>query len=148
MKSKILEEILGGLPKVTIEPNHLFFTDDNPQAYMGKGEFLAYVRKIKKDEPWRVVHLKNLFENIVANRKLANFPEITQNDKGQDVVWANFRVGNVNQKLSVLCEGRLFDFIQDYALGKLKFEFTLEDLLEEAALTESVTEIVAPSKES
>jgi hypothetical protein len=130
-KSNILTEIFDGLKDAAIEQNHLFFTDENPHAYFSKAGLVTYVRS-HKNERWRIAHLKQLFDNISLNRNLNNFPEISLDDKGQEVIWCTFKVGNVTQHLCIKNGGRIYDFINDYALKRAKFPFTLETLLEEA----------------
>ncbi|MHB8208647.1 hypothetical protein [Mucilaginibacter sp.] len=90
-KSNILTEIFGGLKDAAIEQNHLFFTDENPQAYFSRTDFLTYVRSLTK-ERWRIAHLKHLFDNISLNRNLNNFPELSTDDKGQEVSGANLKL--------------------------------------------------------
>jgi len=50
-------------------------------------------------------------------------------DEGQEIIWVRFGYGNLRQNLQILNECRMFDFIMDYATGKVRNVPNFETLI-------------------
>lgn len=126
--SKLLNELLGA--KGTDEPKgFVFFNDEDPEGITSQAEFTASLRKQKRsDKSFRVDHMKSMFDNMALNRKLMAEPSLS-NDDGQEIIWVRFGYGNLRQNLQILNECRMYDFIMDYATGKVRNVPNFETLI-------------------
>ena len=126
--SKLLNELLGA--KGTDQPQgFVFFNDDQPEGYTSQAEFVDSLKRQKRsDKAFRVDHTKSMFDNMSLNRKLMAEPSISS-DEGQEIIWVRFGYGNLRQNLQILNECRMFDFIMDYATGKVRNVPNFETLI-------------------
>ena len=128
--SKILDELLGSTRGSTEPQGFVFFNDNSAEGYTSQIDFLKSVRNQKKsDKSYRVDHLKSMFDNMSLNRKLMAEPALAKDD-GQDIIWVRFGYGNLRQNLQILNECGMFEFIKDYATGKIKNVPNFEKLIE------------------
>lgn len=130
----IIDEIFGS--QNTQSPsNSVLFVEDGPEGYFGKPELIALARKYKGK--WQLMHIKQLFDNMNLQKKLLAEPK-RDFDNGEPFIWVRFGYGNLRQNLKIVDSGRMYDFIMDYAHGRLRSVNTLEALLIEGAQAEVV----------
>lgn len=132
MNRDIIDEILGNHDAQAMN-SEVFFIEDTPDGYFGKLEFLQLMRKFKGT--WQIKHIKDLFDNISLQKKLMSPPKRDFED-GQAYIWVRFGYGNLRQTLRIVDSGRMYDFIMDYAHGKLRSINALEPLLIQASQLE------------
>ncbi len=127
--SKILDELLSS-SEVSNEPRgFVFFTEDGVEGYTSRDKFLTSLRNQKKGaKSFRITHIKTLFDNMAANRKLLSEPTLSKED-GENVIWVRFVYGNTRQNLQILHDCNMLQFIKDYATGKIKNVPTFEELI-------------------
>lgn len=130
----LFEELLGSSSGSTEPQGFVFFNDGSPEGYTSQTDFLASLRKQKQsDKSYRIDHMKSMFDNMSLNRKLMAEPSLSKDD-GQDIIWVRFGYGNLRQNLQILNECRMFDFINDYAIGKIRNVPSFEKLIESISL--------------
>ncbi|MCJ8210807.1 hypothetical protein MUY27_13905 [Mucilaginibacter sp. RS28] len=135
MENNLFTKLFSDLQEAAKESKQeIFFTEDNTQGYFSKSDFADFLLKAKG--LGKINHLKQFFDNISVGRTLANFPKLEE-ENGNPFSWCTFKSGRVKQSLNVYADGRMFDFIKDYADGKFKFPFTLETLIEQADETKA-----------
>lgn len=132
--NKLLAELLYSSKSSIEQKDFVFFNENSPEGYTSQVAFLASLRKQKLEKPFRVDHLKKMFDNMSLNRKLLGEPSIS-NDEGQEVIWLRFGYGNIRQNLQILNECGLFQFVTDYANGIIKnvptFEMLINSIIQE-----------------
>lgn len=126
--NKLLAELLYSSKSSIEQKDFVFFNENSPEGYTSQAAFIASLRKQKAEKPFRVDHLKKMFDNMSLNRKLLGEPSIS-NDEGQEIIWLRFGYGNIRQNLQILNECGLFQFVTDYANGTIKNVPTFEMLI-------------------
>lgn len=127
--SKLLEELLSSSGGSMEPKNFVFFNDNDVEGYISQKDFLTSLRKQKQsDKSFRIGHLKTMFDNMALNRKLISEPSLGKED-GQEVIWIRFSYGNLKQNLQILNECNMFEFVKDYALGRVKNVPNFEELI-------------------
>jgi hypothetical protein len=129
----IIDEIFGSKQDAE-NKSDVFFIENGPEGYFTKPELLKLARKFKGK--WQLGHIKGLFDNMSLQKKLLAEPK-KDFDEGEPFIWVRFGYGNLRQNLKIADSGRMYDFIMDYAHGRLRSVNTLEELLLEAAQSES-----------
>lgn len=109
--------------------NGVIFTDDGPEGYFSKQEFVTEL--LQRRGTATVRHLTTMFDNMSIGRELKEMPEVTTRD-GEKTIWVKFNFGKVRQNLPIPPFARLHDLIIDYANGKLKGTKPFQQLLEDA----------------
>ena len=133
MENDIIAELLGGKDSPN-ELNHVFFKENSPEGYFSKEGFVTYLKQNKGT--YKLDHVKSLIMNMHLKKPLMGLPS-KGNNGGDKVVWARFKYGNINQNLPIVETERMYDFIMDYATGKLRNVQTFEQLLREAVGVET-----------
>lgn len=115
-----------------------FFTDIYADGYETKSNFQQFLMDQKQKggrSNWRILHIKSFFENAKQGKRLVKMPEEVW-DEEEKWMWCRFSIGKVTLNLKIADGGGMHQFIKDYALGKVKVNYDLKDLLAEAS-TES-----------
>lgn len=126
-----LKELLNAETELNKAENVGFFTDENPDGYTSKKDLIDYLKSQKQKggpKNWRIIHIVNFFNNAKKGYRLARIPEPIW-DNGEKWIWCKFSIGKVSQNLKIADGGGMHQLITDYALGKTKINYNLEDLL-------------------
>lgn len=110
-------QLFGGHSDHDNKAVSILFTDDGPEGYFSKEQFIKELLKRKGTASVR--HIQMMFDHMSLGRDLRELPEITSLD-GEDGMWIKFHYGKVKQNLRIVCIGRMYDLVMDYANGKLK----------------------------
>ncbi|WP_448103611.1 hypothetical protein [Pedobacter panaciterrae] len=136
MKRISFDELFANSSNTNDEVTKGFFTDTYPDGYETKENFQQYLfdQRVKPGRShWRIIHIKNFFENAKLGRRMIKMPEEVWDD-GEKWMWCRFTFGKITQSLKIADGGGMHDFIRDYALGKIKVTYDLKDLLDEALI--------------
>jgi len=126
----LLNELLGNSSSAIEPQGFVFFNDESSEGYTSKMDYAASLRRQKQSgKSFRIDHQKSLFDNMSLNRKLMAEPSLS-NEDGQEIIWVRFGYGNLRQNLQILNECGMFEFIKDYATGKIKNVPNFEKLIE------------------
>ncbi|RFZ81153.1 hypothetical protein DYU05_20565 [Mucilaginibacter terrenus] len=127
--SNLLNELLGSSKALDEQKGFVFFNDEHPEGYTSKESFLASLRKQKNGKKaFRVGHTKTMFDNMALGRGLLSEPTLS-NEDGEQVIWIRFGYGKTKQNLQILNECGMYDFIMDYAHGRIQNVPTFEKLI-------------------
>ncbi|MES2872545.1 MAG: hypothetical protein V4708_02405 [Bacteroidota bacterium] len=129
-QEQLIREIMEG-ERITSEitSNGIIFTDDGPEGYFSKQEFVKELLE-RKGTP-SIRHITKLFDNMALGKDLREMPEITSLD-GEDIIWVKFHIGRVKQNLPIPNIEGFYNLILHYAIGKLKGTPPFKELLAHA----------------
>ena len=126
--SKLLDELLGRSEDPKEPRNFVFFNDDDVEGYCSQKDFLASLRRQKKDKPYRIQNLKAVVDNMALGRSLTGEPSLSKVD-GEEIVWCRFSYGKTRQNLQILNECGMFEFVKDYATGRIQNVPSFDDII-------------------
>jgi hypothetical protein len=69
-----------------------------------------------------------MFDNMALGRGLMGEPSLAK-ENGEDVIWCKFSYGKTRQNLQILNECGMYDFIKDYAVGRVQNVPTFDELI-------------------
>lgn len=128
--SDIVDEILGGHDESPSTSSPVFFTEDGPEGFVSKSEFITALRKLKGKPA--IKQLQKGFANLNAGRSLNGYPTKDFLDS-QEVIWLRFYFGKIKQNIPIPAIDGLFEFVTAYANGLITSVKTLEELIQDAA---------------
>jgi hypothetical protein len=127
--SDLVKELLGSSDGSNEPKEFVFFNDENPEGYTNTTDFLTSLRKQKQSKKaFRVPNVQKLFDNMSLGRSLLGEPSLTMED-GEEVIWVRFAYGKTRQNIQILNECGLFNFINDYANGRIHNVPTFVELI-------------------
>ncbi len=126
----LVKEILGGQVESSGINVPVFYTEDGPEGFVSKAEFIAALRELKGKPA--IKQLQKAFANLNAGRSLNGLPNKDFLD-GQEVIWLRFTFGKIKQNVPVPNIKGLYDFLMAYANGYINSVKTLEQLITDAA---------------
>jgi hypothetical protein len=126
--SKLLDELLGRSEDPKEPRKFVFFNDNDVEGYTSQADFLASLRRQKKVKPYWVDNLKIVIDNMALGRSLSSEPSLSKDD-GHEIVWCRFTYGKTRQNLQILNECGMFEFVKDYATGRIQNVPSFDDLI-------------------
>ncbi len=127
---KEVNEILGGTIETSGTNVPVFFTEDGPEGFVSKAEFLSALHEIKRTPA--VKQLEKAFDNLNAGRSLNGYPTKDYLDS-QQVIWVRFSFGKIKQNIPVPAIEGMYEFLMAYANGYINSVKTLTELIMDAA---------------
>lgn len=126
----LVNEILGGQVESSGINVPVFYTEDGPEGFVSKAEFISALRELKGKPA--IKQLQKAFANLNAGRSLNGYPtkDLLEN---QEVIWLRFYFGKIKQNLPIPAIKGLYEFVTAYANGYIATVKTLEELIQDAA---------------
>ena len=106
-----------------------FFKENDSRGYFTKPEFIEYVNSmVRKEAPDFIGLLEQLKDGANMNWKF----DIREDKANREYVWIDFQFAKATKGFKVIVGGDILRFIQEYAIGLIKVDFTAEDLSDAA----------------
>ena len=106
-----------------------FFKENHDRGYFTKAEFVNYAGQLIRNEVPDFIGLIELMKDgATMNWKFS----VREDKANREYVWIDFQFARAIKGFKVMIGGDILRFIQEYAIGLIKIDFTAEDLSIEA----------------
>lgn len=128
---KLFEKLNGSstMTGATMTAKEAFKSENNPNGILEKEDWIAHLKSLRKED---CEHVENLFSSMSEGLRMTN-SMMGRYDKGGNLYyWATFARANANEGIKILHHDGLIKLVKLYRDGKIKIDFTIDDLVDEA----------------
>jgi hypothetical protein len=111
-----------------LDAKSVLITDKNESGYFKPEEFLDFLKSLRKED---CEHIENLFKSIGEGLRMTNSLNLRRDKLGNAYYWAKFARANADEGIKVPAYEGLVGLLSDYRVGKVKINFTLDELVNE-----------------
>lgn len=106
-----------------------FFKENDANGYFTKPDFVKYVNGMVNNEADEFV---GLISNFKDGAKIDLKFQLREDKAKRQYAWIEFQFAKAKKGFKVVVDGDILRFIEQYAVGLIKVDFTAEDLSDEA----------------
>lgn len=126
--NRINQRPQGSADEAKVTAKQFLGKDENVQGYTNPEEYMAYLKSLR---PGDVEHLSRFFGHAFNQVRLENHLQV-RNDRGARAYrFPKFLLANATDGTKVILGAGMDQFLDDYANGLVRIDFTLEELVEE-----------------
>ena len=106
-----------------------FKSENNSNAFFEKESLMTHLKSLRKED---CDHLDNLFKFMGEGLRMSNSLNRRYDKFGNPYYWGSFIRANANEGVKILEHDGLIELIKQYRDGKIKIDFTIDELVDEA----------------
>jgi len=128
---KLFEKLHGSsvATGATMTAKEAFKSENNPNGPFDKDGLITYLKSLRKED---CDHLENLFSCMNEGLRMTNSLMGRYDKAGNLYYWATFARANANEGIKILDHEGVVKLVKLYRDGKVKIDFTIDDLVNEA----------------
>jgi hypothetical protein len=128
---KLFEKLQGPstVTGAAMTAREAFKSESNPNGIFEKEELITYLKSLSEVD---CQHLETLFSCMHEELRMINSLMKRHDKAGNPYYWLNFLRAKAQEGVKILHHEGLLNLIKLYRDGKVKIDFTIDDLVDEA----------------